>query len=89
MEDIKDKWVILLKYYNHYWKPYFKDVGWTNTNPSKFHCFDYEYAKNLYDKLCKNFYTSQWLLVKLEELYNASLDEFKYVKEEENVKSNN
>lgn len=82
MENLKDKYIILLKYYNKNWKPYFKDTGWTETNPSKFHCFDYDYAKNLYDKLCKNFSTSQWMLVKLEELHNAPLDEFKYIKED-------
>lgn len=81
-DEIKNKWIILLKFNNTYWKPYFKDTGWTNINPSKFHCFDYDYAKKLYDKLCKNFKTSKWMLAKLEELYNAPLEEFKYVKED-------
>lgn len=63
----KGKYIILLKFYGKQWKPYFSN-----------HYFDYDYAKNLYDKLCKNYSGSEWALVKLEEC-NCKEDEFVYM----------
>lgn len=71
---LKDKYTIFLKFYNTTWKPYFY-------NEDAIHCFDYEYAKNLYDKLCKNFSQSQWMLIKIENIY--SKDNFIWIKEED------
>ena len=71
---MKGKYIILLKFYDSYWKPYFETNG-------RIHCYDYEYAKDLYDKLCKNFKTSQWLLVKLEDVYSKP-EEFCYIEGE-------
>ena len=74
MTNLKNKWTIFLKFYNTQWKPYFHG---TDT----IHCYDYEVAKDLYDKLCKNFSNSQWMLVKLEHLHSAPFDKFEYIKE--------
>jgi len=69
---LKDKYTIFLKFYNTTWKPYFH-------NANEIHCFDYDYAKNLYEKLCKNFNLSQWMLVKVENMYSE--DDFIWIKE--------
>ena len=71
---MEGKYIILLKFNNLYWKPYF-DIG------GKIHCFDYEYAKEIYDKLCKNYKSSKWLLMKIENA-NTENEEFCFMEEE-------
>lgn len=71
---LKDKWTIFLKYYNCNWKPYFH-------SGNKIHCFDYDYAKKLYDNVCENFNTSQWMLIKIDNMYSRY--EFMYIKEDD------
>lgn len=70
----KDKYVIFLKFYNTTWKPYFTDNNFI-------HCYDYEYAQDLFNKLCKNFKSSEWLLVKIENIYSQY--KFKYIKKDD------
>ena len=66
---MKDKYIILYKMYNQYWKPYFFN-----------HCYDYEYAKQLYDKCCETYPNGQWCLLKIEDLYIKD-EEFIYMEE--------
>lgn len=66
---MKGKYIIMLKFHHRIWKPYFSN-----------HCFDYDYAKQLYDKLCKNFNSSEWMLINIDNIH--SKDKFEYIKED-------
>lgn len=67
---MKNKYIILYKMYNKYWKPYFFN-----------HCFDYGYAKKLYDKSCKIYPNGQWILLQLKDLHITD-EQFIYIKED-------
>ena len=60
-EDIKGKYMILLKFYGTTWKPYFQG-----------HTYTEKEAKELFEHTIKCFPTSEWALIKIEDLYKRS-----------------